>query len=382
MKESKQDTIPSTKQQISKRWLKHPQQPEVAKKISEKLSISPIIAQILLNRQLNSLSQVDAFLNPISTTTHHFQEEDLKKIVSLIQDAIKTQGLIFVYGDYDVDGMTSTAIMASFLQECGAQVEYYIPNRFTDGYGLSETIIQKLKQKDYKYLFTLDCGITNIKEITQIKEEVNCEIAILDHHTIPDTPPPADIIINPKSLTSDHPFWDLCTAGIVYKVIQHYCHATNTSLNVENYLDLVALGTIADIAQMKGENRVLTQQGLKKLNQRKRAGIYYLLEATKFKKEFISSRDVGFVIAPKLNAAGRLKHAQICVDLLITKNKETAQQIATQLITLNQERQKIGQNMLIESIKYVEGPKHSPDMNAITIAGPNWHSGIIGITAA
>jgi single-stranded-DNA-specific exonuclease len=367
---------------IEKTWRIHPQDLSLCQKISSQLDIHPVIAQVLLNRQICSISQAKDFLNPPFNNTVNFDPEQLSKAADLIKDTIDKKGKILVYGDYDVDGITSTAIMTSALQQLGAKVEYYIPHRFSEGYGIHASTIDMLISKKIDLLITVDCGISNINEVQQLKQLSNIKVVIMDHHNIPAKIPDADAVINPKFLPENHPLYHLCAAGVVYKFIEFYENNYCSELSAKKFLDLVAIGTIADIVPLIGENRRLVKLGMTQVSYQNRLGIKYLLQSAKFKNENVSVRDVGFTIAPRLNAAGRLEHAGISVDLLLSQKEKEAEFIANKLQKMNEKRQNMGTQIFNESIKDWTKKTTTQDHNAIIMANSNWHAGIIGITAS
>ncbi len=366
-------------------WTLTPQSPELARQLSEHLNVPPIVCQVLLNRGVRSLQAASDFLTIGGPTAAQFDEKELMTASKIILETVEKRGRILVYGDYDVDGMTSTATMVSALQTLGAKVSFLIPHRFTDGYGLSKNGVEIAIHGQYALLITLDCGISNAKEIAQIKEASGAKVIIMDHHTMPDVVPDSDAILNPKMLPEGHALSGLCTAGIVLKFLQHLQTQTPIDLNVDQYLDLAALGTIADIAPLTAENRRLTQAGLGLLTRRSRPGIGALLEAAGFDRAGadrtrVSARDVGFTIAPRLNASGRLSHAKLGVELLMATDRTFADPIAQTLNRINQERQQLGELILKEALPHAVA--NAATDQAIALAGEMWHAGIIGITAS
>jgi single-stranded-DNA-specific exonuclease len=261
-------------------------------------------------------------------------------------------------------------------------VDFYIPHRFGEGYGLNDNAVAEIIDKRYALLVTLDCGISDFKQIKELKEKSNIEVIVTDHHTIPDKLPNADVIINPKFLDNTHPLVNLCGVGVVYKFLEFFISYFELDYNLEADLDLVALGTIADVVSLRGENRGLAKFGLKRMGYKKRFGIERLLSVLRFNKEFISVRDVGFVIAPRINAAGRLEHASIGVDLLTSKTEAEAEKIARYLDRINLKRQRIGQLILKEAQIFIEREYNLEDNQVLVLAENNWHAGVIGITAA
>ena len=363
------------------RWCASPSQNSLSQKIADRLELSPVLAQLLLNRKLNSLSAISDFLDPHQAPDSQFPNLWLDPICQRIDTALSEKQPIFVYGDYDVDGITSTAILVEALLALGADVTYYIPNRFTDGYGLTLDIIPKLVAAHTQLLITLDCGITNVREIEAIRSETGADVIIMDHHSLPDPLPDAHAILNPKSLEDGHPCSGLCTAGIVYQFLIYYNTTCQKGLDTDAFLDLVAMGTVADMAPLFAQNRKLTAQGLLRLSQRSRLGVRALLDVAEFKAPQVTARDIGFVIGPRINAAGRLDHALVCVELLITKDAARATQIATSLNTLNLERRAIGQTILEDSVSLLDHEKETLPQ-AIILANETWHKGVIGITAS
>jgi len=361
------------------RWNILPSSPDTAVKLGKLLNINPIVAQIILNRGIHSISKAKEFIGRQETdATQTFCKESLKKLYDLIQDCIHHQKPILLYGDYDVDGMTSTALMIQSLKKMGAIVHYIIPSRFTDGYGLHSRLIQTLQDQNIGLLITLDCGISNYQEIHSIKQETSASVAILDHHTLPDKLPQADVIINPKFLTPDHPLYGLCTVGIVYYVMKTFYDMDQQALPKE-WLALVALGTIADVASLTGINRDYVRQGLFYLSKTPPLGIQALLKEAGHQQPVVSIRDIGFVIAPRLNASGRLAHAGIGVELLLAEDTEKAEQIAKKLELLNQDRRQIDASIFLEA---KEKLKNHMDYPIIALSGHHWHPGVIGITAS
>lgn len=372
-----------------RRWQIYPEHRSLAEKIALKLRKSPLLAQVLLNRKLHSLEDMLFFIGQIFTdssepshTMMHPDMDRLTEAAQLVHGHIQKQSKILIYGDYDVDGVTSTTLLTWALREVGATVDYHIPHRFTEGYGLSTKILDKLKQNQYGLLITLDCGISNELEIRTFKEALPIDVLIMDHHTIPDVLPPADAIINPKFLSPDHPNYHLCSAGIAYQFMAFYRHYYKLDFPLEDHLDLVALGTIADVAPLTGNNRLLTQKGLDILSRKGRAGLFELLDIAGHKKEAVSVRDVGFTIAPRLNAAGRLEHGKIGVELLLASDTRLCRDLAWQLQKTNEKRQLICATILDDAVAKAEAEFDPETDKILVLSGNNWHAGVIGITAS
>ncbi len=359
---------------LPKQWLVYPPQPELSKKVAQKLGLSPLLGQLLLNRNIRSLDEAEAFLNPSLTAAVNFETHLLEPFWEKICQCITDKKRILLYGDYDVDGMTSVSMFAQCLKQLGAVVDIYIPHRLTEGYGLNIGVVDFIKQAGIELLITLDCGISNVVEINAVKE-LGTFVVILDHHTLPDVLPGADIILNPKFYEAGHPLYPLCTAGIVYKCIEFFA-SKEAMLKVEEYLDLAALGTIADVALLSGENRRLVFEGLPVLSKRGRLGLRALMEVGGFEKNRVDVRDVGFSIAPRLNAAGRLASAKLGVDLLLSTDEKEAEALAFKLQQLNENRQALGQAI------FQDASEKCADTPVIALASASWHPGVVGIIAS
>ncbi|RAP26054.1 single-stranded-DNA-specific exonuclease RecJ [Candidatus Marinamargulisbacteria bacterium SCGC AG-343-D04] len=362
------------------RWKLYPQHKDIALQLSETLDISPISSQLLLNRSIESLVEVKKYLG-ITQEFVQFDSSLLDSILVLIKKAINQKKPIFLYGDYDVDGMTSVSMMVKALTAIGATVRYKLPHRFLDGYGLNDSIVKLLQDESCGLLMTLDCGITNVNEITAIKKETDVDVVIVDHHQIPELSPPADLILNPKSEGTPSSLESLCTAGIVYKFIQ-FLSSHYDCIDCEDYIALAALGTVADVVPLQQENRVIVSRGLKVLSQRRNKGIKQLLECARVDKQNLSVDDIGFVIAPRLNAAGRLSTAHKGVELLLSQTDSQAKNIALQLEKLNQERRQLDTDVVAECLAMIEESDHYQKQPVLVIGQKNWHAGVIGIAAS
>ena len=357
-------------------WQLVSQNKTLSNQIAKVLSVDPITAQILLNRDIRSIDQANEYLNPSQTAL--FSKELVAGIWSTIQEKVKYNKKILIYGDYDVDGMTSTTMMMDVLLRIGAQVSFKLPDRFKEGYGLNKDLLPMLKSKKIDCLITLDCGITDTQIISEIVAH-DIEVIIFDHHSIPDQPPPAQFILNPKALDAQDPNYMLCTAGIVYKFIESLERYELLDIDSSQFLDCAALGTVADVVPLNKQNRRIVKKGLIQLEQSTRNGIKALIKVAELKRKEITPRDIGFGLAPRLNAAGRLAHASIGVELLSAKDKDEAFFLADKLQQLNKKRQIIGQEMVEQAHKMVE--EDTPKAG-IVVAGFLWHEGVIGITAA
>jgi single-stranded-DNA-specific exonuclease len=363
-----------------KRWRLQTQHEAVAQKVASELSVSPLIAQLLLNRNITNLSNARFYLSE-SPEPVQFDSELLNSIYSLIAETIASNKLIFLYGDYDVDGMSSTAMMVKCLTAMGAVVRYKLPHRFNDGYGLNDSVVDLINNEKCGLFITLDCGITNVSEIQNIKSKTPAKVIIIDHHQIPATRPPADIILNPKDVNMPSELVELCTAGIVYKLVNYLSERVG-NIDCDEYLFLAAIGTVADVVELQGENRRIVKLGLQLLNKVKNLGVQAILNNAKWKGYFLTVRDVGFVLAPRLNAAGRLSSARYGVELLLASSRARAEEIANYLEKLNFQRRELDQNVFNQSIDVVDGSDHYEKQSVLVFGEKNWHAGVIGIAAS
>jgi single-stranded-DNA-specific exonuclease len=366
-----------------KRWSVYPSHNDLSTKLGESLGINPVIAQVLLNRGIRSLSDAHSFLTPDLSYSDSFPQETLFACSTVLKAAMDSGRPVFVYGDYDVDGMTSTTLMVSVLRELGVKVAFYIPNRFKDGYGLTTSIKDTLISYNCGLLITLDCGTSNAAEIEELKRDTDLEVLIFDHHTLPEVLPVVEGMLNPRLLPSTHWSFGLCTVGIVYDFLDYFVRQyLKSDLCLETHLDLVALGTIADVAPMFRRNRALTAKGLEVLTSRKRVGINALLEIAEFKGDSVTSRDVGFTIAPRLNASGRIGDARVAVDLLLSQDQDAATALAHTLNKMNQDRQALSEAVMIDCLAQLKANPEWLDHKVLVLSGTNWHAGVVGIISS
>jgi single-stranded-DNA-specific exonuclease len=363
------------------RWQLFSPKVDLAQKLAAKINKSPVTAQLLLNRNINSLDAAFSYLNPSLNSPHTLDQQQLLLCSQVLFEAQSNHHKILIYGDYDVDGITSVTLFINFLRKTNPKIDYYIPNRFSEGYGLNLNAIDYIRANGIDLVITVDCGISNVEEITQIKQQTKAKVIVIDHHSLPDNLPPADAILNPKFLPPNHPLYYLAAAGTVYKFLEFYCNFHKIDYPLSRELDLVGLATIADMVPLLGENRTLAKHGLQALAQKDRLGIRTLLEVVGFKQPYITARDVGFILAPHLNAAGRLETAHLAVDLLISQNYDAALGLANKLKNMNTARQQIGATMLKEAEAQMQ-EENCADENILVLSGQQWNPGVIGITAA
>lgn len=351
--------------------------------ISKKFKLSNISSRILLNRNLNDFEEIEQFLDPdfkYFESTENYK--DLQKGCSRILDAINNKERIIIYGDYDVDGVTSISQFMILLEKAGAIVDYYVPERESEGYGISTDFVEYLKSDYIKadLIITVDCGIAENEKISQINS-LSKDVVILDHHQCKEVLPPAFAIINPKQKDCPSKNKHLCAAGLSFKFLMHL----NKYLNIENIedvlLELACLGTIADIVDLIGDNRIIAKNGLKKINNTKLIGLKKLMEVAGIGDKEIESYHIGYIIAPRINAAGRMDTAKKAVELMLTTDDHEAELLALELESLNILRKQAESVIFEEAVKKIE-TDFLYKKNIMVVYGENWHEGVLGIVAS
>ena len=352
---------------------------EAAVKMSQDLKIPRIIAKVLLNRGINSDDAMHFIKKSMQGVINPMLLTDMDKAVKRILRALQNNEQITVYGDYDVDGITSTAMVYEFLKEHGANVSYYIPARKDEGYGINIMAVNKLRKSGTKLLITVDCGITAIGEVEFARLQ-GMDVIITDHHTCKERlPEAAAAIINPKRPDSDYPFDALAGVGVAFKLILALTMALKESTNecFSKYVDIVAIGTIADVVSLTGENRIIVDRGLISLKNTQRPGLIAIKEVSGADQKPINATVVAFAIAPRLNAAGRLGTATTAVELLLTKDIDRAREIAAELDNENRERQETEQEIFAEALDMISKDANFDKKKVIVLAHEDWHGGVI-----
>ena len=374
--------------------------------ITRELNVSPALAAVLVNRGIDNLYDASAFLNPsMEYLCDPFTMKDMDDAVNKIKASLKNEEKIMIYGDYDADGFTGAAILTSALKRMGGKVSYFLPSRFTEGYGLQKSALQKFAEEGYRLIITVDCGINAFAEAAYCKQ-LGMELIITDHHvsTAPlgedkeyeaafkDIP-----VINPMQKDCSYPFKVLSGAGVAYKLLCALLKRTDSDIDPADYLDLVALGTIADIVPLMGENRILTHFGLQKLNSKPSIGLKELIKSS-FPgalnissvtangvidgESNLSSRDVAYKIAPYINAAGRLGEAYPAAELLMCEDSGEAKRLTAFLIDNNNMRRDIENALFEEARQMIDNYYNSEPDTIIVLGKEGWHNGVIGIVAS
>jgi len=346
--------------------------------LSKELGISRILSQILVNRGLNNTEEAEKFLNACPAhLLDPFLFSDMHKAVDLIKRAYRNKERVMIFGDYDVDGITALALLKETFSKIGLEVLHYLPHRIKEGYGLSKNITHIAKQNNIKTLITVDCGTSNYREIEALRRQ-HIEVIITDHHEPASTAlPPASAIINPKLKSSTYKYKDLAGVGVAYKL----CQALTAKKMVED-LDLVALGTIADVVPLTGENRVIAKEGLLRLFKTKRLGLRALIENAGIQDKKFTSTFVSFILGPRLNASGRMDTAETSLNLLMSQTEEEADRLAKVVEAHNRQRQKIENKILEEAEDLINKEINFKEHKIIVIAKEDWHEGVLGIVAS
>ena len=351
-------------------------------KIARELKLPISIVEILFKRNLKTVKDINDFLYPSIENLHNpFLMKGMKETTERIIKAIKENQKIMIFGDYDTDGITSTAMLYKFLKSLGNDPIFFIPNRVEDGYGLSLSGIDFGEKNKVNIIITVDCGTTAFHEIDYAKSK-NIDVIITDHHEVMNNLPNAVAIINPNRENETYPFKSLAGCGVVFKLIQALASLLNYRGNViEDFIDFVTLGTIADVVPLLGENRIISHYGLRHIRRTTNPGIRKLIDVSGIDKSKISSFHIGFILAPRINAMGRMSDATNAVKLLITENDERAEEMANELNTKNKMRQEVDLDVFEEAVNIIES--QNLQMNSVIIlAKENWHEGVIGIVAS
>lgn len=367
-----------------KRWIyrNREQNRDEVMEMSRRLSLSPVILTVLLNRGISGEDEIKAFLSKSMQIVHNPLElPDMDKAAQRIYDAAVNKEKICIYGDYDVDGITSTAILYQYLLCHGADVDYYIPDRMTEGYGVNIKAVNKISKTGCRLIITVDCGITSVGE-TELAKAQGMDVVITDHHTCKEKIPAATAVVNPKRPDSEYPFRELSGAGIAFKTVLALSlkFGENTREVFYKYAPFAAIGTVADVVSLTDENRTIVDRGIIALSKTEHPGLRALMEAAGIKE--ITAGGIAFGLSPRLNAAGRLDKAQTAVELLLCADKNRSAEIASMLNTANDRRRAFEQKIYEEAVMMCESDPDFDSKRVIVLAGEGWHHGVIGIVAS
>jgi single-stranded-DNA-specific exonuclease len=365
---------------MNKKWeINRPDEGKV-KEIENKHQINNLLAKILVNRGITSDRDIQQFLAPTRKDFYDpYLMPDMKKAVERILKAIDNKEKVLIYGDYDVDGITSVTVLKSFLQERGLTVDEYIPNRLDEGYGLNLPAVEKIANEKYTLMITVDCGISAIEEV-KYANTLGIEVIVTDHHEPGEKLPEAIAVVDAKRKDNQYPFRNLAGVGVVFKLIQ----AISQKLELEEkaflkYLDIVCIGTISDIVPLVDENRVIVKLGLKLVEQTRNLGLKTILQASGYQK--VDSTTISFGIAPRINACGRMGHQEEALKLFLSTDKIEVNKLAEKLNEYNRQRQDKEKQIFLEAIEKIKKEAINED-SVMVIDGENWHHGVIGIVAS
>ena len=364
---------------MNKKWQIYETEEQEIDRISKKYNINKLLSAIIINRKIDE-EKIEEFLEPKRQNFHDpFLMPDMEIAVNRIIKGIENKEKIIIYGDYDVDGITSITVLKSFLEDRGIQVGQYIPNRLDEGYGLNKVAIEKIVNEKYDLMITVDCGISGIEEI-KYANSLGLEVIVTDHHEVGENLPEAIAVVDAKRKDNQYPCRDLAGVGVAFKLIQ----AIGIKLGLEEkeylkYLDIVCIGTISDIVPLVGENRVITKLGLRLVEQTKNMGLKSLLMSSGYKN--IDSTCISFGIAPRINACGRMGHADEALKLFLSNDIYEVNELTKKLNEYNTIRQQKEKAIYEDAVRQIEENKLYEN-SSIIVSGENWHHGVIGIVSS
>ena len=361
-----------------KQWIIAPPCPEEKERLVRS-GLNPLLAGVLTARGIFGMSNAAKLLTPTNEPMPAPElMRDMDKAVRRIRLALSREERIVVYGDYDVDGITATCLLKEYLLELGGNIISYIPDRLEEGYGLNYEAIDYLSTLDVGLIITVDCGITAVDEVSYAKNK-GIEVVITDHHACKEVLPPAVAVVDPHREDCPYPFKGLAGVGVALKLALALTPEARRDEVFDRLCDLAAVGTVADVMPMTGENRAIVSAGLSYLNPPRRLGFSSLIRYAGLEEKTISAVSVGYTLAPRINASGRMGQARLALELLLTQNPARADELAEALCTLNRERQLIESDIFTQCVKQLEA---HPQPNAILLADSRWHQGVVGIVAS
>lgn len=374
---------------MTKQWRFHPQRPDVRDLLSRALGISPILAQLLANRGITEVAEARTFLRPtLDALADPFLLPDMDRAVERLQRAVRDNEPIVVHGDYDVDGITGTALLINFFRVVGREVGYHIPHRVEDGYSLSLGTVEKLRERGTKVLVTVDCGSSDVEEIS-FAQRNGIDVIVTDHHDTPAVLPEPCALVNPKRPGSRYPNTTICGSAVAFKLAWALAQGLSNGKKVSepfrrfltDALGYVALGTVADVVPLVGENRAIVSFGLEALGHSKAPGVRAILKSARVEGGPLLANHVAFRIAPRINAGGRVGDASLGVELLTATDPARAEEICGKLEAANRERQRIEAEIVQDAREMIESRGYDRDP-IIVVGREGWHGGVVGIVAS
>ena len=367
---------------IQKKWIFKEFDKDAVLKISKAHNISPVIAIVLYNRGIRTEKEINDFLSCDLKGMHDpFLMKDIDKAVERINKAKENGEKITIYGDYDVDGITSIAILYKHFKRLGISVDYYVPDRIAEGYGVNKEALDKIKENGSSVVITVDTGITAVDE-TEYAKSIGLDMIVTDHHECKEQIPDSYAAVDPKRKDCKYPFKNLAGVGVAFKLIQALDMSVPLEELMELYSDLVCLGTVADISPLVDENRILVTEGLNRFKTTKNIGLKSLINVTTANNSMVTTSTIGYTIAPRINASGRLGCASRSVELFLTDDLKRAEELAEDLCKENTIRQQTEQKMFAEALEYIENHPEMEDDKVLVIPHENWHHGIVGIVSS
>ena len=356
---------------------------QLAGEMAEELRISPVVARVLISRGIDNVQDARRFFRPQLTDLHDpFLFQDMHKAVNRLNEALGRKERILVYGDYDMDGCTAVALVYRFLQQYYSNIDYYIPDRNEDGYGVSRKGVDYACETGVGLVIVLDCGIKAIEEVAYAKEK-GIDFIICDHHVPDQELPPAVAVLNAKRFDNTYPYEHLCGCGVGFKLLQAFAKSNGIEFSqLIPMLDLCAISIAADLVPIMGENRILAYHGLRQLNNSPSTGVKALMEVCGLKDKEISMGDIIFKKGPRINASGRMQTGNEAVALLIEKDQSMAKELAERINEYNEQRKDLDKSMTEEANRIVKTLEHQHEHKSIVLFNEEWHRGIIGIVAS
>lgn len=354
----------------------------VIKQLMNSLEVSDPLANLMAQRNISSFEEAKSFFRPLFDSLHDpFLMKGMNIAVDRISSAIDKNEKILIYGDYDVDGTTSVALLYSFLQNFYTNIDYYIPNRDREGYGVSKQGLDYARETNCKLVITIDCGIKAVEKV-KYATSIGLDVIICDHHLPGDEIPDAVAVLDPKQPGCSYPYKELSGCGVGFKFIHAYSIVNKIPFDeLTPYLDLVAVSIASDIVPLTGENRVLAYYGLKQLNENPRMGIGEIIKSSELRKD-ITIEDVVFKIGPRINAAGRMESGSRAVELLVSTNLRLASAISNEIDGCNRERRSVDRNITTEALRMISSDPRMSNASSTVLYNPTWHKGVIGIVAS
>ena len=363
--------------------LRAPADPENVKQLSAELGVDPVLATLLVHRGIRTFEEARSFFRPNLSDIHDpFLMKDMDKAVERLEKAVSGNEKVLVYGDYDVDGTTAVALVYSFIRRLTSSVDFYIPDRYDEGYGVSKKGIDWAAENGFRLIITLDCGIKAIDKVEYAASK-GIDIIICDHHLPESEIPAAVAVLDPKREDCHYPFDDLSGCGVGFKLVQAY--SAKCGIPFESLLpllDLLVVSIASDLVSVVGENRVLAHFGLKWLNEKPRVGLKAMISLANLEPEHITIDDIVFKIGPRINAAGRMESGRLAVELLTAEDDMTAMSIGTKINDNNNERKSIDREITKEALDMVQNGTCCTSENAVIVYGPEWNKGVVGIVAS